>query len=366
MAELAVRVVAVAVGAAIVMATFGSAVRTVVLPRAVQARLTVTVFQVVRTAFRLPLGRGPSYERRDRVLAPFAPVALLCLLASWMALTWMGFAAVHWGLGERPFLRAVELSGSSLTTLGFVAPSAASLLVAAVVEAVIGLVLLALLITYLPSLYSSFSRRESLVTKLEVRAGSPPSGTELLWRAWVVGRFDTLDGVWTDWESWFVDIEETHTSFGALGLFRSPQPEHSWVTAAGAVLDGAALRVSSMDYDRDWQAQMTIRAGFLALRRIAASYGIRYPTDPHWPQDPVSVTREEWERELDRLAESGLPVRADRDAAWADFAGWRVNYDRVLIGLATMTAAPYAPWSSDRSLAVDAQPRVWRLTGVGR
>ena len=41
----------------------------------------------------------------------------------------------------------------------------------------------------------------------------------------------------------------------------------------------------------------------------------------------------------------------DREQAWADFAGWRVNYDAVLIALCRLTMAPYAPWSSDRSLA---------------
>ena len=48
--------------------------------------------------------------------------------------------------------------------------------------------------------------------------------------------------------------------------------------------------------------------------------------------------------------ESGVPLIADRDQAWRDFAGWRVNYDTVLLALAAMTMAPYAPWSSDRSL----------------
>jgi hypothetical protein len=47
-------------------------------------------------------------------------------------------------------------------------------------------------------------------------------------------------------------------------------------------------------------------------------------------------------------------LKPDLQAAWLDFAGWRVNYDTVLIALAGLTAAPYAPWSSDRSL------RDWR------
>jgi hypothetical protein len=31
--------------------------------------------------------------------------------------------------------------------------------------------------------------------------------------------------------------------------------------------------------------------------------------------------------------------------------GWRVNYDAVLVTLAGLVMAPYAPWSSDRSAA---------------
>src|SRR5207253_636272 len=102
-------------------------------------------------------------------------------------------------------------------------------------EAALGLVLLAMLITYLPSIYNAFSRREAAVASLEVRAGSPPSGVEMLERFFILGRMEALaDEVWTRWESWFVELEETHTSFPALVFFRSPQPDHSWITAAGA------------------------------------------------------------------------------------------------------------------------------------
>jgi hypothetical protein len=216
-------------------------------------------------------------------------------------------------------------------------------------EAAIGLLLLALLITYLPSIYGAFSRREAAVTALEVRAGSPPSATEMLWRYWVIGRFDQIDEIWSRWEDWFVDIEETHTSIASLVFFRSPQPDHSWVTAAGAVLDGAALYVSSVDLPRDAQAEIMIRAGYLALRRIADFFGIPYDPDPQ-QGDPVSIMREEFEEALDRLASAGLAIKADRDQAWLDFAGWRINYDSVLLTMAGLTSAPYAPWSSDRSL----------------
>lgn len=44
-----------------------------------------------------------------------------------------------------------------------------------------------------------------------------------------------------------------------------------------------------------------------------------------------------------------MALKSDRDQAWRDFAGWRVNYDRVLVELAGLTMAPHAPWSSDRA-----------------
>jgi len=48
------------------------------------------------------------------------------------------------------------------------------------------------------------------------------------------------------------------------------------------------------------------------------------------------------------LARHGVPLKDDRDLAWQDFAGWRVNYDTVLLALCLLTTAPYRPWSSDQ------------------
>ena len=68
------------------------------------------------------------------------------------------------------------------------------------------------------------------------------------------------------------------------------------------------------------------------------------------PDDPISITRQEWDDAMDDLAASGVAIKADRDRAWRDFAGWRVNYDTVLLELAELTDAPYAMWSSDRGV----------------
>ena len=241
------------------------------------------------------------YERRDRLLATYAPIGMLGLLVTWIGLAFLGYAAIFWGLdGATSTTVALELSGSSLFTLGFLRPTTFWLMMVSFTEAAIGLFLLALLITYLPSINGAFSRREQGVTALAVRAGEPPSGTEMVLRFWRLERMSELHEVWLEWERWFVDIEETHTSFSALAFFRSPQTDHSWVTAAGAVLDAAALTVSSIDVPHDVQADICIRAGYLSLRRIAEGFGIAFDREPA-PGDPISITRQEWDDAMDDL-----------------------------------------------------------------
>jgi hypothetical protein len=227
-------------------------------------------------------------------------------------------------------------------------------------EATVGLILIALLIAYLPTIYSAFQRREAAVNLLEVRAGKPPSAVEMIERYHSIHGLDRLEEQWQAWEAWFADIEESHTSLPALVFFRSPRPDHAWITAAGAVLDAAALSLAALDIPRSPQAALCIRAGFIALRRIADVFGIVHEPDPHYPAQPISVRRDEFDVVCDRLAAEGAPLKADRDQAWRDFAGWRVNYDTVLLALCSITMAPPATWSSDRApvfrtLAVFAQ-----------
>ena len=343
------RVVAGVAGGLVVVLTFGSAVRTVVLPRAIPSKLTRIVFLTMRSLFRLRARPTSSYEVRDRVMAAYAPVSLIMLGFTWLTLTALAYTLVFWSLGQGSLAEAFHTSGSSLLTLGFDRPDALGATLVAFSEAALGLLFLALIITYLPSIYSVFSRREEGVALLEVRAGSPPSGVEMIQRYFRIRGLEELHEIWDYWERWFVSIGETHTSFPAVVFFRSPIPEHSWVTAAGAVLDAASLRASTIDMEREPRAELCIRAGYIALRRIAEFFRIPHDPDPS-PTDAISVSRIEFDEAYDALAERGIPLKADRDQAWRDFSGWRVNYDTVLVALAGLTMAPMAPWSSDRSI----------------
>ena len=330
-----------------------SAVRTFVLPRGVATVLTRVVFVGLRTVFNAMANLARTYDGRDSVMALYGPIGLLMLPAVWILFTLVAFAAMFHALGVSGYEAAIEMSGSSLFTLGFVRPPDFASTCFAFVEAAFGLGLLALLIAYLPTIYGAFSRREVLVGQLATFGGYPPSGAEILRRAQRMERFHLLEDVWVQWQGWFAELEETHTSLAAVNFFRSPVAHRSWITAAGAVLDAASLRLAATELGFDPQAGLLVRSGRYALDAIADYFDLPYNGDPQ-PSDPILVTREEFDEACDALVAEGIAVRDDRDAAWTDFQGWRVNYDLALVGIAGLVMAPYAPWSSDR----------WRGTAV--
>ena len=339
-----------AAGLALLVLVLDSALRTFVLPRGVATMLTRAVFVSLRAGFNLVARWCSTYEARDRVMALYAPVGLLVLPMVWLVFVVVAYTAMFHALGVSGFERAFEMSGSSLLTLGFVRPPDLATNALAFVEAATGLGLLALLIAYLPTIYGAFSRREALVAQLAVRSSDPPSGVTILARAQAMERFDLLDDLWVPWQVWFSEVEETHTSLGVLSFFRSPRAHRSWITAAGAVLDAASLRLAAVDLPFAPQAGLCVRSGSFALQAVAEYFDIPFDPDP-LPTDPIAISRSEFDDACERLEAAGIPLHEDRDQAWRDFAGWRVNYDRAVVGMAGLVMAPYAPWSSDRSLS---------------
>jgi hypothetical protein len=345
---LVLRAAVLVAGALLVVWTLASAVQTVVLPRATSSLLTRVHFRTLRGIFDRLARPSRSFATRDRIMAMYAPIGLVLLPGVWVVFVIAGFTAIFWGTGIDPISEAMITSGSSLLTLGFVRPSGTPRVMLEFVEAAIGLGLVSLMISYLPTIYGAFSRREVLVGMLETRAGLPPSPAELLTRYTRIGRLDLIDvDLFTPWEHWFAEVEESHTSQPALVFFRSPHPERSWITAAGCVLDTAAIIASTVERRQHSEAALLMRTGFLSLRRIADFFEIPYDPDPR-PTDAISVSRREFDLLCTELIAVGVPLKRDREQAWRDFSGWRVNYDEVLVQLCDLVMAPPAKWSSDR------------------
>ncbi|MCA9900313.1 MAG: hypothetical protein H6654_11745 [Ardenticatenaceae bacterium] len=337
-------------GIFIIGGTLVAAIKTFIMPRGVNVWLTRVVFRSIGFFFRLRVKRA-TYEERDRIMAFFPPLALFLMPMILLVLILLGYILLFWALEPRPLPELFYLSGSSLLTLGYASVNTVASKLLEFSEAMIGLVLIAMLIAYLPTMYSAFSRRETAVVLWESRAGSPPTVAEMVSRSYRTGELERLRDVWMSWQTWFAELEESHTSLSPLVFFRSPQPQRSWITAAGSVMDSAAFILAAVDVPFDPQAAFCIRSGFLALRQIADFFKLPHESNPR-PDMPISISRYEFDKVCQELVAQNVPIRADRDLAWKNFVGWRVNYDDVLLRLAALTSAPYAPWVSDRSALI--------------
>ena len=344
----ALRLVVLLAGVFVLLADAYSVLTVLIVPRAASSRLTYPMV-LTRALFRRAAKLARTYTAQDRVLALSEPVALIVLLTTWLTLAVLGFALVNWGIGSQPFTEAFSESGSSVFTLGFTLSHTEGSRVVDFIAAGTGMVLVALQIAYLPTLYAAYNRRETLVTLLESRAGSPAWGPELLIRHQLVGTIDNLASLFAEWERWAADVAESHSTYPSLLYLRSPRSKNSWIVSLLAVMDAAAL-VLAVDPDgAPIEARMCIRMGFTCLRDIARATRIPFDPDPQ-PDDPIVLTRAQFHDARDRLMASGFPSSRPPDEAWAHFRGWRVNYEAVGYAIAYRFNAPPAMWSGPRQL----------------
>ena len=175
-------IVGALVGAAIVVRTWMSVIRALVVPRRSRDRVSRTVTAVIDEVYRLMAAKTRHYHIRDRRLATQAPTSILTQLVVWLVLFYVGFALILQALDRDGFGHALAQAGSSLLTLGYAGPNDAPLTAVDYVAAATGLVVVALQIGYLPTLSAPFNRRETEVTLLSSRAGTPAWGPEILAR----------------------------------------------------------------------------------------------------------------------------------------------------------------------------------------
>ena len=158
--------------------------------------------------------RGPDPALRGM----YAPVALVTLPLAWMILMVVAFTFIFWGTGSLIWQKAFEISGSSLTTLGFSEPDTTSRIWLAFIEATIGLGLVALLISYLPTIFSRLQRPGEGRRPAPPHRRVAPLAIDLLLTLHRIGALDDQE-FWRNQSDWILDLEQTHTAFPMLSYF---------------------------------------------------------------------------------------------------------------------------------------------------
>ncbi|GAA4052589.1 hypothetical protein GCM10023063_46140 [Arthrobacter methylotrophus] len=343
------------VGMAGLLLTWMSVIGTLIVPRSLRSTLSrVTALATMRVflAITKPVA---SYEVRDRILAWQSPMSLFVRLLVWVILFDLSFSLLLLPFVDGDMWQAASEAGSAMFTLGYAAPSNVGNTVLVYVAAYTGLIVIALQIGYLPTLYAAFNRREAEVTLLVSRAGSPSWGPELLVRTrfGMAAQTSTseLSELYRTWERWAADVAESHSTYLTLVWFRSPSPQSNWLNSLLSVMDAAALQLSlSPESAPSTRARLVLRMGFTCLNQVARAIRIPVDDDPD-PDSELDVKFEDFQAAVELLRTVDYPVEVSAEQAWPHFRGWRVNYEKVAYALAYAIDAPPSMWSGARRFA---------------
>jgi len=341
--ESIARNVAFVAGVVIVLLTVWSVFTSLVLPRATSSRMMRGLARVLGGSARMLAPRLPTYEVRDRVLSFVGPVTMVALFGIWLCLIIFGFSLIIWWNSGVDFADALGISGSSVFTLGIATARGAGPRTLEIIAAGIGFLVLALEIAYLPALYNAFSTRETEVTLLSARAGTPAWGPEILARHYWLDTMDELPPLYADWERWASAVSESHANYPGLIWFRSPESSRSWLVGLVAMMDSAALYHSVSPQLTPRQARLCLSMGIRCLRSMAGALHIPFDADP-LPTASIRLTRQEFDDGFRRLEEVHFPLEREADDSWRHFQGWRINYEPIVDALTRLIVPPPAPW----------------------
>jgi hypothetical protein len=344
---MSMEAVAFALGVFLLALTTWDLFETVVVPRPTPGWFRIGRY-VVRGSWRvlLAIRDGRSGRSFDNVLGLFAPAVTLGLLAAWLIGLILGYGLILYALRDElrpvpPDLgSALYFAASSVLTLGFVDivadGSAARLIVT--VAAITGLGTVALVVTFLFSLYGSYQRREIQVVALQAAAGAPPSAVALLESYAHLGLVGRLPDLFLDWQRWGAEVLDSHVAYPLLGYFRSSHDDLSWISAVGTMLDAASLVLTTIEDVPRGEAKLFKRVGTHLVEDIH-NLGFR-------DGEISALDRADFDAACDRLEEAGY-VLLPRDETWPAFQAARATYALRLEGMARYWATPATSWLGD-------------------
>ncbi|MBJ7258250.1 MAG: hypothetical protein JHD33_01835 [Chthoniobacterales bacterium] len=360
------RACAVVLGIWLLWEAIRAAVGVMLVPRPGYTALALFAGKITKSLFAAAARRSRDYFALDRVLAAQGPATVLFFLAIFLTIFVAAFALIFYGIGGTDFTGAVARAGSAMTTLGFESVNLPVSRFVMFSAAFMGSTIIAMFIGFLLTLYAAYTAREAGVSELSLLTGEPAWGPEMLVRSRRVGDVPTASAV-AKWISWMCAMRVNQYIYPLLNHFRSPIPNRHWVTSLLALLDASAIRIASVDEPTEPLLVRFLAEGASTMHMLRHSElartarrderddvtAWRFESDilaaDTTPTGDPCVTRAEWDAAMKFLAGNGVPLKADREAAWRTFARIRAHYAPPACFLAeTLFAAP-APWSGPRS-----------------
>jgi Ion channel len=347
----ALQALELAAGVLVVAAIYYDLFQSVVLPRPAvgKLRLAPYIIRPLWRGWRWVGTRTSRIDKREQRLAIFGPVAQFILLGFWYLFLILGFGLILDALPSQiqpaptNFGTSFYFSGTTLLPLSYgeFVPVGVPARLVVLAESASGVLLIALVVSLLFSLYGSFQQREQLVVSLDALAGAPPSGVQILENAAKHGLRDELTQTFDDWRRWSAAVLETHLAYPILVYFRSSHDNEAWLNSFGAVMDAATLVMSTVEDVADGPARLMSKVGGHLIEDFSWFFRIRGSPDS-------IVEREEFDQAHARLVRAGYRCRAAAEA-WPEFARLRSTYASPLNQLAQFLAILPAQWIGDRT-----------------
>ena len=317
---------AAALGLAIILVILWDGFETMVLTRTVTRRWRFTGFYyfVTRPFLYKFVRRFIPEGRRHPILTAYAPLSLLVLLAFWAGFLILGYAMLDYGMkiGVTPkaandFGDYLYFSGVTFLTLGYgdLTPQTGLGRLFSVLEAGSGFLFLALVISYLPVFYGAVRNREIMIIQLDARAGSIPSGHQLLRRHAEYGCMAELKATLKEYERWGAELLEAYLSYPVLCFYRSQHDDQSWLLTLVAILDACALIENGIEGDDPWIAPLRMQAHntLAMLRHVLVDLAYILRLKPDFERDSrLTPELAQWIR--NDLRTSGLVLKSDAEA----------------------------------------------------
>lgn len=345
---------------------------TMVLPRRVVRRLRLTrlFYRNTWNPWKWIVSSTCSGRRLETLLGFYGPLSLLFLIFFWVAVMIVGFGLLHWAVGSvvrdvdgvRGFGIDLYMSGTTFFTLGLgdVRPITPIAKVLTVAEAGMGFGFLALVVGYFPALSQSFSRRESNISKLDSRAGSPPAGVLMLQKHNHKGGMEELRQQLLDWEQWCAELLESHLSYPVLAYYRSQHDNQSWLAALTAILDTTALVLTGTEGPWRRQGELTFAMARHAVVDLAAVFNLPPKTPP-----AERLSEEDYE-ELRTMLSSVGALFPETDGVYGRLKSVRETYEPYIDSLGEYFCLALPPWIPDRDRLSDWQTSPWERNPVLR
>ncbi len=322
----------------------------IILPRRVTRKFRFTRFYYRSTwgIWRTVAKLLPTQKRKETFFGFYGPISLLFLIAVWAVGLVISFGMMQFGAGSAinlsgttpSFQTDLYLSGTTFFTLGLgdVVPRSSLARFLVVAESGFGFGFLAAIIGYLPFIYSAFGARETNITLLDARAGTPPTAGELLRRHSYPHGEEALVKLLADWELWSAQLLESHLSYPVLAYFRSQHDNQSWIASLTAILDTCALTMAGIEGACEKQAELTFAISRHAIVDLAQVFSASPHALPHdrLPPENLLYLR-------NKLAKYGMALSrtAQADARLQEL---RQMYEPYVYALATYLNQSLPPW----------------------